>query len=74
MFLEVLDQEDRLSCENPSIGIIMCKESDMDVVRYSLNRSISPMMVMQYEEQIRPGSVLQRSVVEYCRCINALPK
>lgn len=73
-YLEVLDQEEKLSGENPSIGIIMCKESDMNVVRYSLNRSISPLMVMQYEEQICQGSVLQRSVVEYCRCINALPK
>lgn len=73
-YLEVLDQEEKLSCENPAIGIIMCKESDMNVVRYSLNRSISPLIVMQYEEEIRPGSVLQRSLVEYCRCINALPK
>ena len=73
-YLEVLDQEEKLSCENPSIGIILCKESDMEVVRYSLNRSISPLMVMQYEEQIRPGSVLQRSLVEYCKCINTLPK
>lgn len=69
-YLEVLDQEERLSCENPSIGIILCKESDMHVVRYSLNRSISPMMVIQYEEQIRPGSVLQRTVAEYCRYLN----
>ena len=32
-YLEALDQEERRSNENPTIGIILCKESDMETVR-----------------------------------------
>ena len=51
-YLEALDQEERRSNENPTIGIILCKESDMETVRFALNRSMSPMMIMQYKEQL----------------------
>lgn len=65
-YLEALDQEERRSNENPTIGILLCKESDMDVVRFALNRSMSPLMIMQYKEQLKIGSVIQRSLVEFC--------
>ena len=68
--LEALDQEERRSNENPTIGILFCKESDQDVVRFALNRSMSPLMIMQYKEQLKVGSVIQRSLVEYCNYIN----
>ena len=44
-YLEALDQEERRSNENPSIGILLCKEANMEVVRFALNRSMSPTMV-----------------------------
>ena len=66
-YLEALDQEERRSNENPSIGIILCKEADMEVVRYALNRSMSPTMVALYKEQLQVGSVIQRSLVEFCK-------
>ncbi len=65
-YLEALDQEERRTNENPTIGILLCKESDMDVVRFALNRSMSPLMIMQYKEQLKVGSVIQRSLVEFC--------
>ena len=70
-YLEALDQEERRSNENPTIGIILCKESDMETVRFALNRSMSPMMIMQYKEQLKVGGVIQRSIEEYCKYINA---
>ncbi len=69
-YLEALDQEERRSNENPTIGIILCKESDMETVRFALNRSMSPMMIMQYKEQLKVGSVIQRSIEEYCKYMN----
>lgn len=66
-YLEALDQEERRSNENPSIGIILCKEAEMEVVRYALNRSMSPTMVALYKEQLQVGSVIQRSLVEFCK-------
>ena len=66
-YLEALDQEERRSNENPSIGIILCKDADMEVVRYALNRSMSPTMVALYKEQLQVGGVIQRSLVEFCK-------
>lgn len=37
-YLEVLDQEEKYAHENPTIGIIFCKESDPEVVRFAMNR------------------------------------
>lgn len=69
-YLEALDQEERRSNENPSIGIILCKYADMEVVRYALNRSMSPTMVALYKEQLQMGGVIQRSLEEFCKYIN----
>ena len=68
-YLEALDQEERRSNENPTIGILLCKEADKEVVRYALNRSMSPTMVARYEEQLKVGGVIQRSLVEFCQFI-----
>ena len=64
-YLEVLDQIERRSNENPSIGILMCRDANSEVVRYALNRSMSPTMVAMYEEHLKVGSVLQRSLEEF---------
>lgn len=69
-YLEALDQEERRSNENPSIGIVLCKDADMEVVRYALNRSMSPTMVALYKEQLQVGGVIQRSLVEFCKFLN----
>lgn len=69
-YLEALDQEERRSNENPSIGILLCKDADMEVVRYALNRSMSPTMVALYKEQLQMGGVIQRSLEEFCKYIN----
>lgn len=69
-YLEALDQEERRSNENPSIGIILCKEADTEVVRYALNRSMSPTMVALYKEQLQVGGIIQRSLVEFCKFIS----
>ena len=69
-YLEALDQEERRSNENLSIGIILCKDADMEVVRYALNRSMSPTMIALYKEQLQVGGVIQRSLEEFCRFVN----
>lgn len=44
----------------------------METVRFALNRSMSPMMIMQYKEQLKVGGVIQRSIEEYCKYINTV--
>lgn len=73
-YLEALDQEERRSNENPSIGIILCKDADMEVVRYALNRSMSPTMVALYKEQLQVGGVIQRSLEEFCKFVSKSKK
>ena len=69
-YLEALDQNEKRSNENPSIGILMCKDANPEVVRYALNRSVSPTMVSKYEEQLKVGSVIQRSLEEFVEFLN----
>ena len=69
-YLEALDQAERRSNENPSIGILMCKDANTEVVRYALNRSMSPTMITRYKEQLQVGSVIQRSLEEFTEFIS----
>jgi hypothetical protein len=48
----------------------MAQIPDMEVVRYALNRSMSPTMVALYKEQLQVGGVIQRSLEEFCRFVN----
>jgi predicted nuclease of restriction endonuclease-like (RecB) superfamily len=68
-YLEVLDRDVRRSNENPSIGILLCQEADRRVVEYAMNRSLSPTMIAEYERQLIPKEVLQRSLNEFCNFV-----
>jgi hypothetical protein len=35
-------------------------------VEYAMNRSLSPTMIAEYERQLIPKEVLQRSMDEFC--------
>lgn len=48
-YLEAIDRDIKKPEENPSIGILLCKGKDDEVVKYALSRSMSPTMVSQYE-------------------------
>jgi hypothetical protein len=38
--------------ENPSIGVLLCRDKDNEVVEYALSRHLLPTMVAQYELQL----------------------
>jgi len=44
-YLEALDRDHRKAHEAPSIGVLLCKNRDHDVVEYALSRSLSPTLV-----------------------------
>jgi predicted nuclease of restriction endonuclease-like (RecB) superfamily len=64
-YLEALDRDVRRSNENPTIGILLCQEADQSVVEYAMSRSLSPTMIAEYERQLIPKDVLQRSLEEF---------
>lgn len=68
-YLEALDNDVKRSNENPSIGILLCKETNREIVRYALNRSLSPTMIAKYERELIPKEVLQKSLHEFLNFI-----
>ena len=61
-YLEALDRDVRKSKENPSIGILLCKDKDDAVVEYALSRSLSPTMVAEYQLCLPDKSLLQQKL------------
>lgn len=63
-YLEALDRDVKKPEENPSIGVLLCKGKDDEVVEYALNRSMSPTMVSQYELALPDKKILQAKLRE----------
>ena len=63
-YLEALDRDIKKPHENPSIGILICKTKDEEVVKYAMNRSMSPTMVAEYETKLINKSLLQKKLQE----------
>ena len=63
-YLEALDRDVKKEHENPSIGILLCKDKDSEVVEYALSRSLSPTMVAEYKTQLPDKQVLQQKLHE----------
>ena len=63
-YLEVLDKDVKKPHENPSIGILICKTKDDEVVKYALNRHASPTMIAEYETKLIKKSVLKKKLHE----------
>lgn len=63
-YLEALDRDVKKNNENPSIGILLCKDKDNEVVEYALSRSLSPTLVSEYKTQLPDKKVLQRKLQE----------
>ncbi|RKE41766.1 PDDEXK nuclease domain-containing protein [Sphingobacterium detergens] len=70
-YLEALDRDVRKPHENPSIGILLCKGKDSEVVEYALNRSLSPTMVSEYQTQLPDKKLLQQKLHEIFENSNA---
>ncbi|MDE0157724.1 MAG: PDDEXK nuclease domain-containing protein [Gammaproteobacteria bacterium] len=64
-YLEALDRDVRKAHENPSIGILLCKTKDDEVVEYAMSRSISPALVAEYQLQLPDKKLLQAKLHEF---------
>ena len=63
-YLEALYRDVKRENENPSIGILLCKDKDSEVVEYALSRSLSPTMVSEYQTKLPNKKVLQQKLHE----------
>jgi predicted nuclease of restriction endonuclease-like (RecB) superfamily len=64
-YLEALDKDVKKEYENPSIGILLCRKKDDEVVKYALNRSLSPTVISEYETKLIPKEILQQKLNEF---------
>ena len=61
-YLEALDRDVKKPHENPSIGVLLCKDKDDEVVEYALSRSLSPTMVAEYQLHLPDKALLQQKL------------
>lgn len=57
-YLEALDRDVKRSFEKPSIGILLCKGKDSEVVEYAMARNTSPAIIADYETKLISKTVL----------------
>jgi len=61
-YLEALDRDVRKSHENPSIGVLLCKSKDDEIVEYAMSRNISPTLVADYQTKFLDKNLLRKKL------------
>lgn len=59
-YLELLDRDVRKPHENPSIGVVLCKTKDDEVVEIAMSRQLSPTLVAAYQTKFVDKQLLRR--------------
>ncbi len=59
-YLEALDRKIKLEHENPSVGLILCKDHNKEVVEIAMSRAASPMQISLYKTEIIDQRLLKR--------------
>lgn len=63
-YLEGLDRQARKPDENPSVGLLLCASKNDEVVEYAMSRTLSPMMVAQYQLHLPNKDILRKKLQE----------
>ena len=61
-YLEALDRDVRKPHENPSIGVLLCKSKDDEIVEYAMSRNISPTLVADYQTKFLDKNLLRKKL------------
>ena len=61
-YLEGLDRQVKKENENPSVGLLLCAAKNDEVVEYAMSRTMSPMLVSQYQLQLPDKAVLEKKL------------
>lgn len=73
-YLEALDRDRKRPHENPSIGVLLCRNKDDEVVEYALSRTLSPALVADYEYKLLPKALLKQKMHEWTAVIEKTRK
>ena len=69
-YLEGLDRQARKPDENPSVGMLLCASKNDEGVEYAMSRTLSPMMVAQYQLKLPNKDILRKKLQE----LSSLPE
>lgn len=61
-YLEALDRQVKKENENPSVGLLLCASKNDEVVEYVMSRTMSPMLVSQYQLQLPDKAILEKKL------------
>ena len=61
-YLEALDRQVKKENENPSVGLLLCAAKHDEVVEYAMSRTMSPLLVSQYQLQLPDKAVLEKKL------------
>jgi hypothetical protein len=64
-YLEALDRDVRKEHEKPSVGVLLCKSKDDEVVEYALSRTLSPALVSEYQTRLPDKNMLRQKLHEF---------
>lgn len=64
-YLEGLDRQVKKPDENPSVGLLLCASKNDEVVEYAMSRTLSPMMVAEYQLHLPDKDVLRKKLQEF---------
>ena len=57
-----LDRQVKKENENPSVGLLLCASKNDEVVEYAMSRTMSPMLVSQYQLQLPDKTILEKKL------------
>ncbi len=63
-YLEALDRNVKKEHENPSVGILLCKGKDDEVVEFALSRNLSPTLIADYKTKLIDKKLLRAKLRE----------
>jgi predicted nuclease of restriction endonuclease-like (RecB) superfamily len=69
-YLEALDRDVKRPNENPSIGILLCKGKDTEVVEYAMARNTSPAIIADYETKLIDKKLLANKLHQLAEIFN----
>ena len=61
-YLEALDRQVKKENENPSVGLLLSASKNDEVVEYAMSRTMSPMLVSQYQLQLPDKAILEKKL------------
>ena len=70
-YLEALDRDVKKPHENPSIGVLLCKTKNQEVVEYALSRNMSPALVAEYQTRLIDKGTLKKLLHEWTENIES---